>query len=223
MAWIEQISTHSWRVRYRRPTGSGYATVSGFLDAKAAHQYAQDMETDRRRGTWIDPAASKTTIGTWVERWLPTLDVEIRTEENYRSCLRNHIVPRWGHIALGDITALDIATWLKQLRAVYAAATVTPSAACSPCSSTTPSPSTSSPPARLANTAGAAGVATTPRRERRRSSRCPNTCCASPSTRLNWAAARLGCWSSPPRGPAAGGVRSPDCNATTSTSAAASS
>jgi integrase len=51
--------------------------------------------------------------------------VEIRTEENYRACLRNHIQPRWGHIALGDITALDIATWLKQLRAVYAAATVT--------------------------------------------------------------------------------------------------
>jgi integrase len=125
MAWIEQIGTRSWRVRYRRTSGSGYGTISSFPDAKTAEQYAQDMQTDRRRGTWIDPAASKTTVASWVERWVPTLDVEIRTEENYRSYLRNHILPRWGHIALGDITALDTATWLKQLRSVYAAATVT--------------------------------------------------------------------------------------------------
>lgn len=116
MAWIEQIGTRSWRVRYRRTSGSGYGTISSFPDAKAAEQYPQDMQTDRRRGTWIDPAAAKTTVASWVERWLPTLDVEIRTEENYRAYLRNHIVPRWEHIALGDITALDTATWLKQLR-----------------------------------------------------------------------------------------------------------
>jgi hypothetical protein len=124
MAWIEQISNHSWRVRYPRPNSGGYATISGFPDAKTAEQYAQDMQTDRRRGIWIDPAASKTTVATWVDRWLPTLDVEIRTEENYRACLRNHILPRWGHIALGDITALDITAWLKQLRSVYATSSV---------------------------------------------------------------------------------------------------
>lgn len=77
------------------PPGHGYAILSGFPDAKTAGQYAQDMDTDRRRGTWIDPAASKTTVTAWVQRWLPTLDVEIRTEENYRAYLRNHILPRW--------------------------------------------------------------------------------------------------------------------------------
>lgn len=45
-----------------------------------------------------------------------SLDVEIHTEENYRARLRNHIVPRWEHIALGDITAFDVATWLKQVQ-----------------------------------------------------------------------------------------------------------
>jgi integrase len=124
MAWIEQVGTHSWRIRYPRPTGRGYATLSGFPDAKTARQYAQDMDTDRRRGTWIDPAVSKTTVAAWVERWLPTLDVEIRTEENYRAYLRNHILPRWGHVSLGDITALDVTMWLKQLRAAYAISTV---------------------------------------------------------------------------------------------------
>jgi integrase len=123
MAWIEQTGTCSWRVRYRRPTGS-YATITGFTDKTTARNYASDLETDRRRGTWIDPAAGHTALATWVEQWLPSLDVEIRTEENYRAYLRNHILPRWGHITLGDITALDVTTWLKQLRVHYAASTV---------------------------------------------------------------------------------------------------
>jgi integrase len=50
--------------------------------------------------------------------------VEIRTEENYRAYLRNHILPRWSHTTLGDITALDVSIWLKQLRMHYAASTV---------------------------------------------------------------------------------------------------
>jgi integrase len=123
MAWIEQTSTHSWRVRYRRPTGT-YSTITGFTDKTTARNYASDLDTDRRRGTWIDPAASHTALAAWVEQWLPSLDVEIRTEENYRAYLRNHIQPRWSHVALGDITALDVTTWLKQLRVHYAASTV---------------------------------------------------------------------------------------------------
>jgi hypothetical protein len=43
------------------------------------------------------------------------------------------------------------------------------------------------PPARHGSTVGAAGVATTPRQRRRRSSRCPNMSCISPNTRQSWA------------------------------------
>jgi len=46
MAWIEQTGTHTWRVRYRRPTGT-CATIGHFTDAKAARDYAHDLETDR--------------------------------------------------------------------------------------------------------------------------------------------------------------------------------
>jgi hypothetical protein len=39
---------------------------------------------------------------------VPTLDVETRSEENYRAYLRNHILPRWQATALGEIGALVI-------------------------------------------------------------------------------------------------------------------
>ena len=56
MAWPEQTGIHSWRVRYRR--GVGTESISGFSSEEAARSYISDMDTDRRRGTWINPPAA---------------------------------------------------------------------------------------------------------------------------------------------------------------------
>jgi integrase len=123
MAWIERIDERSWRVRYPR-TGGGCGSVSGFRSRKAARDYADDLESDRRRGRWIDPDGAKTTTAAWATRWVETLDVETRTEENYRAYLRNHILPRWDTTPLGTISALEVTAWVKDLRQRYAASTV---------------------------------------------------------------------------------------------------
>jgi hypothetical protein len=116
-------STRSWWVRYPRDNG-GYGSVSGFDTKKAANDYANSIEADQRRGTWLDPAAAKTTVSEWSTLWLDTLDVEIRTEENYKSRIDNNILPRWGTTTLGGITALAVTMWIKQLRRRYAVSTV---------------------------------------------------------------------------------------------------
>jgi hypothetical protein len=123
MAWIEKLGPRSWRVRYPREDGR-YGSVSGFATRKAATDYANELEADRRRGTWLDPAAARTTFAEWANVWVEALDVETRTEENYRSCIRNHLLPRWGTTALGSIAALAVTNWIKQLRRRYAASTV---------------------------------------------------------------------------------------------------
>jgi integrase len=123
MAWIERTGQHTWRVRYHRGAGH-YGSISGFSCKTAATNYADDLESDQRRGQWLDPAAASITASAWSVVWIETLDVETRTEENYRSYLRNHILPRWGYTTLGDITAIDVTTWRKDLRKRYAASTV---------------------------------------------------------------------------------------------------
>lgn len=50
--------------------------------------------------------------------------METRTDENYRAYLRNHILPRWGAVALGSISALEVTAWVNDLRQRYAASTV---------------------------------------------------------------------------------------------------
>lgn len=99
-------------------------SVSGFTSRKAAQDYAEDLESDRRRGRWLDPDGAKTTVGSWAVRWVPTLDVETRTEENYLAYLRNHILPRWQTTPLGEISALAVTSWRKDLRKHLAASTV---------------------------------------------------------------------------------------------------
>jgi integrase len=123
MAWIEQTGKSSWRVRYPRPAG-GYGSISVFRSRKTARDYADDLESDRRHGRWLDPDNSKTITDAWAARWMETLDVETRTEENYRAYLRNHILLRWGTTPLGEISPLAATAWIKTLHERYAASTV---------------------------------------------------------------------------------------------------
>jgi hypothetical protein len=121
MAWVEQIGARSWRVRYPDRDGRTQS-VSGFRDRCAAEDYTAGLEEKQSRGVWTDPAAGHVTVQVWVRRWLPTLTVAERTEENYR---RNHVLPRWGECELRDINAGDVAAWSAQLLAAgYATATV---------------------------------------------------------------------------------------------------
>jgi hypothetical protein len=69
----------------------------------------QDVRAKQRRGTWLDPAGAKLRLAGWVEQWIDTIDVETRTEENYRRCVRPHILPRWGELTLGEITGSAVA------------------------------------------------------------------------------------------------------------------
>ena len=114
MAWVEKVSRNTWRVRHWKDDGS-LGSVPGFPSKTAADQHAAGMETDQRVGRFIDPATGKITLGEWVQDWLPALDVDIRTEEGYRSRLRCHILPRWGDTALADISGIKVAGWAKTL------------------------------------------------------------------------------------------------------------
>lgn len=122
MAWVEKIGHDRWRVRYWKENGT-LGSVSGFANKTAADHHAEDMESDQRAGTFIDPAAGRTTVADWVEQWLPALDVEIRTEEGYRGMLRNHILPRWGATELSAVSGIAVAAWGKELRQRLAPAT----------------------------------------------------------------------------------------------------
>ncbi|MFD5089901.1 tyrosine-type recombinase/integrase [Amycolatopsis thailandensis] len=116
MPWPEQSGDDSWRVRYRRDDGT-IGSVPGFPDETSANNYIADMDTDKRRGKWIDPLGGQTTVSAWAyDDWIDSLDVDQRTEENYRSFLKVHIIPQWGTTTLADLTNSKVRAWEKKLR-----------------------------------------------------------------------------------------------------------
>lgn len=73
-------------------TSKDYAGAC-FHTKKTAEDYAHDLDTDRRHDTWLNPAEAKKPLVNRAALWIETLDVEQRTEENYRRYLRNQILP----------------------------------------------------------------------------------------------------------------------------------
>jgi integrase len=110
-----------YRGRYKLPSGR-WGSVSRdengqpFYSERAAEQYAHGLEVDVRRKQFINPRDGRTTVAQWAEAWLPSIDVGPLSEKEYRLRLRNHILPEWGKVAIGDLSPTAITTWEKGLR-----------------------------------------------------------------------------------------------------------
>src|SRR5689334_14741446 len=113
MAWVEQVGKQSWRVRYTSADGK-VRTVSGFVTEQQARTFAADLPGKLVRGAIPDPSTQSVTFQVWSERWLPTLGVSERTDENYRRELTNHLLPRWGECSLASITPGQVNAWAEQ-------------------------------------------------------------------------------------------------------------
>ena len=60
MAWVEQ-HRGSYRVRYRLDDGTLH-TEHGYPSSDAADDRAADIESDQRRGRFVDPRLAQTSI-----------------------------------------------------------------------------------------------------------------------------------------------------------------
>ncbi|MGV0868745.1 tyrosine-type recombinase/integrase [Corynebacterium kalidii] len=111
-----------WRIQYVDPTGTR-RTKTGFQTKKQADHWAAENLIQRNTGSWIDPAKQRTTITTLHEQWSPVLNnrkdsYRVQQEANWK----NHVKPRWGHVAVGDIQKNDVQQWINEQ--THAASTV---------------------------------------------------------------------------------------------------
>lgn len=113
-----------YRGRYKKPDGT-WGSVSKdengqpFYTERAAEDYAHGLETDVRRKTYLDPKNSRITVQEWSELWIESVELANRSDKTYRQRLRSVIVPKWGKLAMGDVTTVAVKTWEQQLRKQY--------------------------------------------------------------------------------------------------------
>jgi hypothetical protein len=74
------------------------------------------MVTDKERGEWRDPKASKAPFSDVADTHLTRkINLRPRTAEKYRSSLRCYLDPAFGRMPVGVITRDDVQNWVSGL------------------------------------------------------------------------------------------------------------
>ncbi|WP_248963808.1 N-terminal phage integrase SAM-like domain-containing protein [Sphaerisporangium perillae] len=123
MAWVEKRGPW-YRVRWRDGEGGVHTTPDKFRTKKEALASAEEIDTDQRRGLFIDPVAGRTTLAEWVAQWRQAHRVAPSTKAKYDQYLDNHILPAFGEVGLDGIRRIVVKQWANQLADRYAPSTV---------------------------------------------------------------------------------------------------
>lgn len=103
-----------WLARWRDPTGK--QCKKSFRRKLDAQRWLDQLNADRHRGQYIDPAAGKVLVRSLAETWAAGLShLKPSTVARYRSIVGSHIVPTWGRWALAGIGHSDVAAWVSSL------------------------------------------------------------------------------------------------------------
>jgi hypothetical protein len=74
------------------------------------------IQTDLKRGAWVDPQAGKITLQSYASYWLDHRpDLAIRTKELYEYLLTKHIYPTIGNSSLQNLTPSMVRGWHAEL------------------------------------------------------------------------------------------------------------
>ncbi|MCW2900117.1 MAG: Site-specific recombinase XerD [Streptosporangiaceae bacterium] len=133
MAWVRRLPAPDdpkkprlWAATVRLPPGSKPDRVTKTDELKGVVQHwADDLEADMRRGDWIDPRASKKTVGECWEQWAGSRRLERASRLRDESHWRCHVQPRWNKVPVGAILRPDVTGWIVAMeKAGVGAATI---------------------------------------------------------------------------------------------------
>ena len=103
-----------WQVRWRDPAGR--QRTKSFKRKTDAKQFANRVEVEKQRGTYVDPQLGKLLFADWAHEWLQTkINLRASSWTRDESYLRNHVMPTFGNIALARIDKLLVQAWVRDL------------------------------------------------------------------------------------------------------------
>ena len=118
MAWTQRTSAGLYLAKYRDRDGRVRTAPGGPFTHKAKAQRAGAAAEEAARAIgWRSPDAALQTWRTWCDAWWPTRNVEASTRRVDTNRRDAHLLPRWGEVALVDITRHDVKAWAADLGA----------------------------------------------------------------------------------------------------------
>lgn len=114
MGFVEKRGERRWRARYRDSEGKERSRT--FDTRGEASEFLKLVVADIARGEWIDPRATRTAVSSVAAMWLSSkVDLKPKTLAGYESMLNARILPRWGTVAVADVSRKAVQDWVGQL------------------------------------------------------------------------------------------------------------
>jgi integrase len=105
---------NGWQARWRDPNGTDRA--KNFTRKADAERYLIDLESSKLRGRYTDPRLSRTKVVDWLAEWQPTrTNLSPATRLRDEASIRNHVIPEFGNVAIGEIQPVHISQWVSSL------------------------------------------------------------------------------------------------------------
>lgn len=119
MATVEAYSTKAgrrYRVRYRKPGTRASTDKRGFRTKRDAELFAASVEVSKARGEFVDATAARATVGELGPEWLERkAHRKPSTLRSLHTSWRVHVEPRWGSVAVADVTTTAVQAWVTGL------------------------------------------------------------------------------------------------------------
>ena len=112
---LRKLPSGRWQASYWH-LGIRHIAPVTFAFKADANVYLSSVETEVRRGLWIDPQGATVLFSDWAEQWQATT-VDLRPSSRVRDLgyLERYLHPQFGTMALGDIRYMTVRTWISEL------------------------------------------------------------------------------------------------------------
>ncbi|GAA3271277.1 tyrosine-type recombinase/integrase [Dactylosporangium vinaceum] len=104
-----------YRVRYIAPDGKERSESFPDRQKRTADAFLATVESDKVRGTFVDPAAGRMLFGVFAESWLRTATLDTATRETVELRVRKHLLPFFGSRQLAAIQPSTVREWIRAL------------------------------------------------------------------------------------------------------------
>jgi integrase len=105
-----------WRVRYRTPEHR-QTDKRGFKTKRDADLYLANLEVSKAAGSYVDPQASRITVGALAADWLANKRQAMKPSSFHSidTSWRVYVEPRWSTTAVGSIRPSAVEQWIREL------------------------------------------------------------------------------------------------------------
>lgn len=107
-----------YQVRYRDPAGKQRAKQ--FARKADAERFRAAVETDKARGSYVDPKAGRVTLQEYADQWLAAQTFDSSTRQATELRLRLHVHPYLGSTQLSALRPSQVQAWLRGLQQTLA-------------------------------------------------------------------------------------------------------